>query len=333
MYNTPVKKAIVITGPTGVGKSAFALKLAHQINGALISVDSIHIYKGCDIISGKDIPKNAKFHSNQNISVFNTGYWDIGGIPLYLTDVIPPTYEFNVSDYLRLLKTILPQIESLGKVPIFVGGSTLYIRSLLTPIATINIPPNMSLREKLESATVDELQAVLAKYNKKKLAQMNDSDIKNPRRLLRAIEISLYEKDHKATTDQKIPDYEFLTFVLNAPTEVLQQRVANRVESRVTEGAVNEAKDLFKIYTNLSPSVRAGSGYKKLFSSLKGEISEQEAIRQWEVSDMQYTKKQLTFFQKLPDAYWIDTAQNNYEDEIITQVQKWLLSDQNRNPS
>lgn len=328
MYNTPVKKAIVITGPTGVGKSAFALKLARQINGALISVDSIQVYKGCDIISGKDIPKSARHISSENIPNFDTGYWDIDSTPLYLTDIVTPTYEFNVSDYFRVVKDVLQKVETSGRVPIFVGGSTLYTKSLLSPFRTINIPPNLTLRNKLDSATIEELQTILSKYDKKRLASLNDSDIKNPRRLLRAIEVALYEKDNGKTTEEKVPDIEFKTFILNSPTSVLQKKIKKRVKSRIEDGAFQEASQLFKNYTNLSPSIRTGSGYKELFSYLKGEVSQEKAKDMWELSDMQYTKKQLTFFKKLPDAFWVDTEQNNYANEIITQVQKWLTSDQ-----
>lgn len=324
MYNTPVRKSIVITGPTGVGKSALALNLAKKINGSLISVDSIHVYKGCDIISGKDIPENATFRLEEKVQDFDIGYWEIDNIRLYLTDVTSLSYEFNISDYLKLVKMVLPKIEKLGKVPIFVGGSTLYIKSLLTPLETIHIPPDIELRTKLESANTEELQAILAKYDKSRISQMNDSDINNPRRLIRAIEIARDKKDHPTSDSEYIKNYKFLTFVLEASQDALRNKVEKRVESRIKHGAWEEIETLYKNYSTLSPSIKSASGYKELFSYLEGKSSEVESIKNWEVSDMQYAKKQITYFKKLSNITWIDTEEKNHFESLLRSTEKWL---------
>lgn len=315
-----MKKAIIITGPTGVGKSALALKIAKQINGALISVDSIQAYKECDIISGKDIPQKAVRHPNLTKEGFDIGYWDIDGTPLYLTDITPPTYEFNVGDFLRLVKTVLPKIEESKRIPIFVGGSTLYIRSLLQPIDTASIPQNLKLRERLKDSTIEEQQIILAKHDRSRLANMNESDIQNSRRLIRAIEIAEYEKKHpNDLLPEETDQYTYMATCLIAPQDVLKDKIEKRIISRLQNGAISEAKNLYPRYNTLSPSIKNANGYKQIFKYIEGSSTEEEAMESWMQSELQNTKKQLTFFKKINEIHWYDVTRdlNNVYDDVI----------------
>lgn len=317
-----MKKAIIITGPTGVGKSALALKIAKSTKAALVSVDSIHIYRGCDIISGKDIPQDSKFIENTPSSKYSTiNYWNINGTPLYLTDIVPPSYEFNVADFLRATSDVLKEVEDKDLHPIFVGGTTLYIKSLLSPIETAMIPKDPNLRFKLENAAVPELQAILAKKNKSKLSTMNESDINNPRRLIRAIEIAGAQIPK---VKSPLEQYTVLPVGIKSEREALKARIEKRIMKRVKSGAIEEAKTLFQTYSSLSTNIKSANGYKEMFEYLQNSISKDQAIEKWKFSEFQHAKNQMTYLLKLPQIKWFDIEEKGYSDKVISTVNKFL---------
>lgn len=322
-----MKKALIITGPTATGKTSLAQKVAKQVNGALISADSIQVYKGCDIISGKDIPKDAIFTKEQVTDIpsyFEIGKWEIKNIPLYLTDVADPTHNFSVADFLNLSEKFLELTREKGKVPIFVGGTTLYVRALLEKIDTISIPPDFTLRDRLAGASVEELQGLLAKYDKERLAEMNDSDINNSRRLVRAIEVAKTRNNHQETNRSILSEYYFLTIGLESPRDILKEKIDIRVNNRIENGAFEEAKILYKKYDSLSENVKNANGYRQLFNNLDGKITKNDAIQKWKNSEYLHAKNQMTFFKKMSQIEWYSTEGENYPNNTIEKVKNWL---------
>lgn len=168
-----MKKALIICGPTATGKTKLALQLAKELNGELISADSRQVYVGNDIETGKD---------KDIIKNYGTKIW--------LLDILNQDEEFSVSAWRKLAKEAITDILSRDKLPIVVGGSGLYIKSLIQDLPDIDIPINKNLRKKLENKTAKELFDYLKSIDSKKAESLNNSDKNNPRRLIRAIEIA-----------------------------------------------------------------------------------------------------------------------------------------------
>ncbi len=323
-YNTLMQKIVCIVGPTAVGKTALSLEIARKFNGALISADSVQVFKGLDIISGKDIPKRTTFNVLPELSKngFHTGYYSHHNIPIFLLDVVGPTSSFSVSHFHKLASEVIQYIKENDKLPIVVGGTGLYIDSLLNQIGTSEIEPNLELRKKLEQLPVSSLRDKLKKNNEKKFNSMNESDANNPRRLIRAIEIA--GKSKFTLSNNKNP-YESLAIGLMCDRAVLKQRIDARVQDRLENGALNEAKKLFENYENLTQQVQDANGYKQLFAYLKNEISWDEAIYRWKISEYRHAKNQMTWFKKYGNVAWFDITKKGYNKEIEEEVNKFII--------
>ncbi len=206
-----MNKLLIVSGPTATGKTALAVKLAKKYNGEIVSADSRQVYKGLDVLTGKDTPKGATptFHKSMRLgnSSFDIISYEISDIPIWLLDVATPDVLFSISAYKHIAQDVIRDIHARGKLPIVVGGSGLYIQSLIEKIETIDIPLNVDLRNKLQDYDVEKLQAELQIVDADKLQSMNDSDHNNPRRLVRAIEVAVWQKENQIhITDMPIYD-------------------------------------------------------------------------------------------------------------------------------
>lgn len=277
-------KLLVICGPTATGKTALALHLAKVFNGVPISADSRQVYKFMDIGTGKE----GKM----------LGY-----------DLVNPDEEFSVSQYLKFANKSINKIVKQQKLPILVGGTGLYIKAVLDGMETVDIPPNKSLREELSQKSVNELFIILQKINPQKAISMNSSDRKNPRRLIRAIEIGM----SPATKPNNRVDYDILIIGLSAPTNILQEKIEKRVDERINLGFEKEYE--FLKNANLlkhAPSVTLG--YK-----------DWPDINKWKSEEFKYAKRQLTWFKKDKRIKWFDIIKPDFTQKIKKLVQKWLI--------
>ncbi len=193
---------LIICGPTAIGKTNLAIKLAKALNGELVSADSKQVYKGMDIGTGKDLPKSSKLQfpsSNLRLKNFQIGYYSLDSIPVWLLDIVNPDYRFSVADYVECAHRVMADIHLRGKLPIMVGGTGFYIKGVVDGIETLGVEPDWDLRQKFNYLGVEELQEKLRKLDPTRLKAMNESDRNNPRRLIRAIEISK-SFDNKASS-------------------------------------------------------------------------------------------------------------------------------------
>jgi len=218
-------KILIVCGPTATGKTALASQLAKKFDGELISADSRQVYRGMDVVTGKDRPD----------------------VPIWLYDVVNPDEEFSVSHWIKLARRAINDISKRGKLPIIVGGTGLYIHALLHPLETITIPPDRALREQLQEQSVKELQQMLTR------GSMNNSDWNNPRRLIRKIEIARSKKIMQQDSDQ----YEPLIIGLTAPISFIDKRIDSRLEERKKEGLDKEVAGLLARYNRNLPSMSA----------------------------------------------------------------------------
>ena len=314
-----MKKVVTIVGPTAIGKTDLAFEIANDYNGELVSADSVQVYKGLDTISGKDIPEGYKFFSLPQFSTLElyAGYYTNSSFPpIYLLDVVEPTFEFTVSHFHSLATKIVDFVEKKGKLPIIVGGTGLYINSLIGGLDQLP-PPDLKLRKMLENENLERLQELVPA---EVLNKMNNSDRNNSRRLIRAIEVS----KSKIVKNIEKPDFEYLVLGLNCDREALKKRIDQRVEKRLQNGAIDEINKLFKIYDQLSPQVKDANGYRQLFAYLKGDSSLSEATERWKLSEYKHAKNQMTWFNKYGEVNWFDILDKDYKVRVKEKINKFL---------
>jgi len=324
-----MNKLLYIVGPTASGKTALALSLSQTISSTIISADSVQVYKNLDIISGKDIPFPTQFILDKDFknisSEFSIGYFLINSTPLYLLDIVEPSYSFSVSDYQKIALPVIEKTLQQKKMPVIAGGSGFYVRTLLDPIETISIPQNRPLREELEKEDVEVLQKKLYSLDREKYATMNESDENNKRRLIRSIEVAQYRNNNPDVPKSKnsLESYDQLIIGLSVEREELKKIIDKRVEERIQKGAIEEAEILFKNYQNLSTQVKTANGYKQLFDYFSRKITKDEAMLLWKRSEYYNAKKQMTWFSKRNDIMWFDATKKNIHREIKECVIKW----------
>ena len=283
-------KVLVICGPTATGKTKFGLEMAKVLNGEIISADSRQVYTGKDIITGKDLPLNVKFQmSNVKWSNKHLSYYLIDGIKIWLYDVVNPGEPFNVAFWHECAELVIADIVSRKKLPIIVGGTGLFIKSLTHDLSDINVPYNKNLRQKFENKTSEYLFNHLKSLNSGKAASMNSSDQKNPRRLLRAIELSVSTASHHLP----LTTYNYLQLCLSTSKESLYSNIDQRVLDRIAAGAVKEDPELA---TNPS---------------------------KWQVYEHGLARRQITWFKKQSNLSWFDIISPNWQTRAKNLVQTW----------
>jgi len=287
-----MNKILVIAGQTATGKTNFAVEVAKKFNGELISADSRQVYKGMDIVTGKD--KNL-----------------IKEVPIWLYDLINPNEPFSVSLWHEKAMEAVTDIASRGKLPIVVGGTGLYLRSLINNLDQIVIPPNPEIRQKLAHKSVSELFTQLSKLDPIKANCLNNSDRHNPRRLIRAIEIELSPE----ISPKKESKYLILTLTLTCSNNILKLRISDRVMKRIQYGAMTELQQLSSVF-NLQSSGFSACGYKSLLKSQDPKV--------WIRSECQYARRQLIFFKKyLPENHF-DISESQWSEQALDIIRAWI---------
>jgi len=239
-----------------------------------------------DIVTGKDRPKGVKIHG---------------------LDLVKPDEEFSVAPFVKYAHSLINQI----RFPIIVGGTGLYLDSLINPPKTLSIKPNWELRKKLEQRSAKQLQSMLKKLDLARFQHMNHSDQFNPRRLIRAIEIEKFPQGPAFPSERTdLNQFDVFWFGLTAKKEILDQRIVKRVKQRVKAGAVKEWQGLKTKYRPNLPSMSA-IGYRQL-----------PDIAAWIKAEQQYSRRQLTWFQANPDIHWLDIAKP-FPNKVAKLIKAW----------
>ena len=321
-----MNKLLVICGPTSTGKTTLAVALAKKFNGELISADSRQIYKGMDIGTGKDIPKGAKI----KLPWFQKyGYYEINGVKIWGYDLADPRHEFSVAQYIKFSGRIIPDILKRGKDPILIGGTGLYIKGAVDGIATASIPKNNLLRKNLEGKTADELFEKLAQMDSLKAGQMNASDKKNPRRLVRAIEVSMWKINNgqkEKDMEKKKKEMEVLMIGLSAPEKFISGRIKLRVAQRVKAGIKKEVETLLKNHVTWEMPSMSSMGYRQWKDYFDNKKSETEVVKEWEMDEKKYVKRQMVWFKKDKRIRWFDVTASSYPKNVEKSVEKWYAT-------
>lgn len=299
---------LIIAGPTSVGKSDISVSLAKKLNGEIISTDSMQIYKYMDIGSAK-ITKE-----------------EMQGVPHYLIDFLDPKEEFSVSEFKDLAKEKIEDIQNRGKLPILVGGTGLYINSLIC---------NMNFTESAKDEKYREYLYNLAKEKGNKYVHdmLYDIDIEsynsihynNLKRVIRALEV--YKTTNKPFSSFKEDEnniyespYNIYYYVLNMDREKLYNRINKRVDIMLEKGLLEEVKELKGMGLTEDMQSMKGIGYKELLYYLNDKISFEESIEKIKQGSRNYAKRQLTWFRKDPRAIFIDKDNFKDDNEIISKI-------------
>lgn len=313
-----IKKLLVICGPTAVGKTKLAIHLSKLFEGEIISADSRQIYRGMDIGTGKDLPVNSNVKT-QN-SKLKYGYYEIDGVRIWGYDLILAKDNFSVAQYVEIAREIIKDIWSRNKLPILVGGTGLYIKGVIDGIETVSIPPNLILRKSLEGKGVDELYEILASSDPLKAASMNISDRKNPRRLVRGIEIA----SDRVNVRPKGRKYNDVLFIgLTAPKEFLFKRIEDRVYERLKSGFEDETKELLKDGISWNSQAMQSLGYRQFRNYFEGDEGRESAIKNWIKEEKKYAKRQITWFKRDKRIIWYDIKTSGWERNVERLVKKW----------
>lgn len=307
---TAKSKLLVLIGPTAVGKTQTSIKLAKAFNGEIISGDSMQIYKHMDIGTAKIKPE------------------EMEGIPHYLIDIKHPTESFSAAEFQALVRGKIEEITSRGKLPIIVGGTGLYIQSVLFDYQFSEAPTNDEFRSSLEVQAEKEgnlfLHDQLMKLDPESAAKIHPNNV---RRVIRALEI--YHCTGKTMsewqeTQVREPLYDAAVVGLTMEREKLYERINKRVDLMIQEGLITEVEQLFQQGIRNCQSIQA-IGYKELYEYIDGEVSLDAAVENLKQNSRRYAKRQLTWFRNKMDVKWFDmTTSTNELEKKITEIFSYI---------
>ncbi|MFA9557998.1 tRNA (adenosine(37)-N6)-dimethylallyltransferase MiaA [Evansella sp. AB-rgal1] len=283
-----MKKLIVIVGPTAVGKTATGISLAKTFHGEVISGDSMQVYKGMDIGTAK-VTKE-----------------EMDGVPHHLIDIRDPRESFSVADFQAQAKESIGEIHNRGKIPLIVGGTGLYINSVIYDYDFSSSEGDSDFREELEMYAKNYGNEAL--HEKLKMIDpisYGELHPNNVRRVIRALEV--YHVTGKTIGDR--PDqpetspYDATVIGLTMEREKLYERIDLRVDRMIAEGLIEEAKHFYDQGIRNCQSVQA-IGYKEIYAYFDGELTKEEAIELLKRNSRRYAKRQLTWFRNKMDITW-----------------------------
>lgn len=285
-------KVVVICGPTASGKTALSIELAKRINGEIISSDSMQIYKDMDIGTAKPTKE------------------EMQGIKHYLVDFVEPNKRYSVADFKKDAEKAIEEILKNGKVPIIVGGTGLYVDSLIYGIEYQDIKFDEQYRKELENRVEQEgLESLYNEAKKIDPQAMEKISSNDQKRILRVLEI--YKATGKNKTEQEAESrkngvkYDYKVFAINMDREKLYERINKRVDIMIEQGLIQEVQDLLKKYDEF-PTAMQGLGYKEVVEYLQGNISKEEMIDKVKMETRRYAKRQITWFKKNKQTIWIE---------------------------
>ena len=288
---------VVVLGPTASGKTSLGVALAEHFNGEIISADSRQVYRGMDIGSGKDLD-------------------EYGEIPHHLIDIVDPGYEFNVFEFQQRFNDAFLSIQNNNHLPFLVGGTGLYLASVLNGYQFTEVPNNQPLRDMLEPKSHDEL----VEYLKKLTPNLhNTTDLLERDRLVRAIEIA--EADKVATQPSIVlPEITPRIFGIQWEREKLKQRITLRLKQRLNEGLVEEVEALHNNGVSWESLHFYGLEYRFIAAYLQGELTKNDMVQKLNSAIHTFSKQQTKWFRRMArkgtDIIWLDGEGDVYQQAL-----------------
>ena len=284
-------KVVVICGPTASGKTALSIELAKKINGEIISSDSMQIYEDMDIGTAKPSKE------------------EMQGIKHYMLNIVKPNQRYSVADFKKDAESAIEEILAKGKVPIVVGGTGLYVDSLIYGIEYQDIKLDEKYRQYLEKRA--ETEGLEKLYEEAKIIDPQAMEKISPndkKRIIRVLEI--YKATGKNKTEQEIESrkngvkYNYIVFALDIEREKLYEKINKRVDIMIEQGLIQEVEKLLHKYNDF-PTAMQGLGYKEVVEYLENKITKEEMIEKIKMETRRYAKRQITWFKKNKQTIWI----------------------------
>ena len=284
------KKLIVIAGTNASGKSGLSIELAKKYGGEIISADSRQVYKGLDLGSGKVTPE------------------EMQGVRHHLLDVAKPNEFFSLTDFQEKAYESIDDVLDRGKKAFLVGGTGLYVNSIVDGYNIVKAPVNNELRDEVAKKSIGELISILEEKNPDAL---NKVDLKNKRRVERAVERALMGVTEEPVN---IPRYNTLVLGITWPREILYERIRERLDRRLDEGMIEEVVRLSEEGATDKFLYGLGLEYRYILMYLRGEFESFEAFYEKLFMEIRHlAKEQMTWFRKRKDITWIDMENNPLE--------------------
>jgi tRNA dimethylallyltransferase len=290
-------KLIVVLGPTASGKSALGIALAQQFGGEIVSADSRQVYRGLDI-------GTAKVTADEQAL-----------IPHHLLDIVEPQETYTVAQFQQDAIAAIATIVERGHVPVLVGGSPHYIQAVVDNLTIPGVPPQPDLRTRLETQPLPALLQQLEQLDPQSAATI---DRHNPRRVIRALEVCLITgKPFSELRGKAQPLYHSLLLGVQWPRPVLYQRIDARVDERMSQGMVQEVRDLLVRGITHERLDAFGLEYRYISRWLRGEFaSEEEMVQRLKYAIHDFTRRQLTWFRRETRIIWIEGGPQMEEASI-----------------
>jgi len=301
---------VAIVGPTATGKSRLAVKIAQHCNGEIVSADSRQVYRHMDIGTAKPSPE------------------ELSLAPHHLIGIVNPDEPFSLAQYQQLADRAIEDIQERNKLPVLVGGSGLYVWSVMEGWIIPPVPPDKEYRQKLEARAAGGEESQLYQ----ELLRLNPGaaqkiDPRNTRRVIRALEV------HRNTgtppsqsSPKKAPPFEYTLIGLTAKRDELYRRVDRRVDDMIERGLIDEVKRLIDMGYNLDLPAMSGIGYRQIGSFLSGEVTLESAVQQIKYETHRFVRHQYAWFKLTDDRIkWFD-IQHDIDSEVINLI-SGLLKD------
>jgi tRNA dimethylallyltransferase len=300
-----MNRLVAVVGPTGVGKSRLALYLAQALDGEIVSADSRQLYRYMDIGTAKPTP--------QELSL----------IPHHLIDIVSPDEDFSLAQFQQLAFKAIEDINQRNKLPLLVGGSGLYVWSVLEGWQIPAVAPDPELRRRLEAEADrggEELYQELAHFDP---AAAQKIDPRNVRRIIRALEVHhRAEAPISRMQDRKAPSFNSVIIGLTADRVELYQRIDHRVDDMIEQGLVDEVKQLLERGYDAGLPALSGIGYKQIIQFLKGELTLEAAVQRIKFESHRLVRHQYSWFRPKDDRIgWFDIDRDK-EAEILAWLKK-----------
>lgn len=294
---------LVILGPTASGKTRLAVSAANALNGEIISADSRQVFRRMDIGTGKDIE-------------------EYGAVPYHLIDVLEPGDEFSVFDFQRQFTDTFNLVNSKGRLPVLVGGTCLYLDSVLRGYRMVSVPEDPELRRELEELSLDQLRGRLLAVLPD---QHNTTDLLQRERLVRAIEIASHQSRQEAVVTVQLPELKPLTFGIKIERNIVRQRITERLKTRLNSGMIDEVRQLLAEGVPIARLESYGLEYRYISRYIAGEINRNDMFQKLNSAIHGFAKNQETWFRRMEkhgiEIIWLD----GLSDPLGSLLKEWRI--------
>lgn len=302
----PIERGWYLTGPTASGKTRIGIELAKRLGGEILSLDSMAVYRGLDIGTAKPTREEQ------------------AQVPHHLLDVVDPNQDFSVSQYVEQAHRLVGEIRAREKTPLFVGGTPLYLKSLLRGM--YQGPPadwefRRQIEEEVEQVGVEKLRERLWQVDPLSAAKLHPNDVRRMIRALEVAKVSGRPLSHWQTQfDEAQPASHSKVFVLHWPREVLHQRIDARVEQMFAQGLVEETQHILAQYGQLGRTAAQAVGYREVAEYLQGAGSLADTMQLVKFRTHQFARRQETWFRGLSECQWVAMREGETPAEVAERV-------------